>query len=447
MLKYSHFLAEEILMLISLSIDNCLIFDTKTEFSLQANMQSRRFAQNIAPAGKINVVKSAIVIGPNNSGKTNLVRIMAKLKNIILNIPDKLESNLFSSNKICSLAVSFSADSHEYLYAIKYDASSSEYVYERFAEVLRDKYGNCKEKVWMLRDSIKGKFIGDDAKLKDIMELASKGNLLMHTLDTSRFPTLNAIKALLTSFANSIDVIDMNNIPLEKTLEMMKMSPEKRQKIADFVKNADLFLQDYKYLTEEKFDSFYHFITPHKQFDVNNVQEASIRRNTAFKDKLHLVSIYKGIQVSSMIFDSTGTKKLAALASYVLDALEQGRILVIDELDNSLHFKLTREIIAMFNNELNQKAQLIATVHDVSLLDCRTLFRKEQIWFSHKDTEHAYLYSLGEFSAGEDGIRETTDLIEKYKRGLLGALPKPDLFNSLYDACSFSKTSATGKEE
>ncbi|MBP5674298.1 MAG: hypothetical protein J6X49_18070 [Victivallales bacterium] len=46
-----------------------------------------------------------------------------------------------------------------------------------------------------------------------------------------------------------------------------------------------------------------------------------------------------------------------------------------------------------------------------------------------KDTEHAYLYSLGEFSAAEDGIRETTDLIEKYKRGLLGALPKPDLFN------------------
>jgi len=76
-----------------------------------------------------------------------------------------------------------------------------------------------------------------------------------------------------------------------------------------------------------------------------------------------------------------------------------------DELDNSLHFKLTREIIAMFNNEMNKKAQLIATVHDVSLLDCRTLFRKEQIWFSHKDREHAYLYSLAEFSAGDDGIR------------------------------------------
>ena len=434
-------------MLISLSIDNCLIYDTETEFSLQANMQSRRFAQNLAPAGKIHVVKSAIVIGPNNTGKTNLVQIMAKLKSIILNIPNKFEKNLFSSDNVCSLTVTFSVDNHEYLYAVKYDTGSSEYVYERFAEVLRDKYGNRKENELMLRDSIEGNFCGEDAKLKDMMELASKGNLLMYVLDTSRFPTLDLIKKLLTTFANSIDVIDMNNIPLEKTLEMMKMSPEKQQKIACFVRNADLFLQDFKYLSEKEFDSFYQFITVHKQFETKEAQEASIRRNAAFKDKLHLVSVYKGIQVSSMIFDSTGTKKLAALASYVLDALEQGRILVVDELDNSLHFKLTREIIAMFNNEMNQRAQLIATVHDVSLLDCRTLFRKEQIWFSHKDTEHAYLYSLGEFSAGEDGIRETTDLIEKYKRGLLGALPKPDLFNSLFDACSLSKTSAAGKEE
>ncbi|MBP5671707.1 MAG: ATP-binding protein [Victivallales bacterium] len=435
-------------MLISLAINNCLIFDTDTEFSLQANMQNKRFACNIVPAGKIHVVKSAIVIGPNNSGKTNLVKILVTLQGIILNVRAKLEKNLFSSEKICSLAVTFSADNHEYLYAIKYDTSSSEYVYERFAEIQRDKYGNRKEVVWLLRDCIENKNESKDAKLTEMMELASKGNLLMHVLDTSRFPTLDIISRLLIEFAMKIDVIDMNNIPLEKTIEMMKATPERRQKIADFVKSADLFLQDYKYLTENEFSAAYKIGGLAQQMaDWNGVQESAIRLCDTVLDKLHLASVYKGIQVPSVLFDSTGTKKIAALASYVLDALEQGRILVIDELDNSLHFKLTREIIAMFNNEMNKKAQLIATVHDVSLLDCRTLFRKEQIWFSHKDNDHAYLYSLGEFSAAEDGIRETTDLIEKYKRGLLGALPKPDLFNSLYDACSLSKTSASGKEE
>ena len=433
-------------MLISLSINNCLIYDTETEFSLQANLQSKRFAQNIVPAGKIHVVKSAIVIGPNNSGKTNLVKILATLKGIILNTQSKLEKNLFTSDSTCSLAVTFSANGLEYLYAIKYNTGSSEYVYERFAEVQRDKYGNRKEKVWLLRNCLENKNESEDEKLADMMELASKGNLLMHVLDTSRFPILDHIKSLLVAFASSIDVIDMNNIPLNKTVEMMKTSSEQRKKIADFVKNADLFLNDYKYLSEEEFGTAFNIDMLQKQLDKNGVQEASIRFGDAFMDKLHLASVYKGVQVPSILFDSTGTKKIAALASYVLNALEQGRILVVDELDNSLHFKLTREIIAMFNNEMNQRAQLIATVHDVSLLDCRTLFRKEQIWFSHKDTEHAYLYSLGEFSAAEDGIRETTDLIEKYKKGLLGALPKPDLFNSLYEACALSENSTKGKE-
>lgn len=127
---------------------------------------------------------------------------------------------------------------------------------------------------------------------------------------------------------------------------------------------------------------------------------------------------------------------MAALASYVINALEQNRILIVDELDNSLHFKLTRAIIALFNNELNADAQLVATVHDVSLLDCKTLFRKEQIWFAHKDRDNAYLYSLAEFKSDKNGIRSTTDLIEQYRRGVFGALPEPDLFNSLLEVRS-----------
>ena len=62
-------------------------------------------------------------------------------------------------------------------------------------------------------------------------------------------------------------------------------------------------------------------------------------------DQIRLVSTYKGVHVPSMMFDSTGTKKIAAIASYVIEALEQGRILIVDELDSSIHFKLTRAIV------------------------------------------------------------------------------------------------------
>nr|WP_277935179.1 AAA family ATPase [Parablautia muri] len=100
-----------------------------------------------------------------------------------------------------------------------------------------------------------------------------------------------------------------------------------------------------------------------------------------------------GGAIPSVLFDSTGTKKIAALASYIIEGIEQGRILVVDELDSSIHFKLTRAIVAMFNNELNTDAQMIFTVHDINLMDCKKMFRKEQIWFVHKDDTGIYVYS------------------------------------------------------
>ena len=160
-------------------------------------------------------------------------------------------------------------------------------------------------------------------------------------------------------------------------------------------------------------------------------------------DQIRLVSVYKNVPVPSMLFDSTGTKKITALASYVIEALEQGRILVIDELDSSIHFKLTRAIVNLFNNELNDQAQLICTVHDINLMDCHRMFRKEQVWFVHKDKEGVYVYSLADFTA-QDGIRQdTTDIMGKYRQGVLGALPDPDLLNSLLDI----KTNTVDEED
>ncbi len=162
---------------------------------------------------------------------------------------------------------------------------------------------------------------------------------------------------------------------------------------------------------------------------------------SALLEQLHLCSVYKGRPVPSLLFDSVGTKKMASLASFIINSLEQGRILVVDEIDSSLHFKLTRAIFSLFNNELNTKGQLICTAHDVSLLDCKRMFRKEQIWFASKDKEGVYLYSLSDFKADEDGVRGRSDLIEKYKKGLFDALPSPDLFKALMNSCKLNPES------
>ena len=99
----------------------------------------------------------------------------------------------------------------------------------------------------------------------------------------------------------------------------------------------------------------------------------------------------------------------------------------------------------MFNNELNTSAQMIFTVHDINLMDCKRLFRKEQIWFVDKDENGVYVYSLADFTA-ENGVRDTSDIIEKYRKGAFAALPDPELINSLLNIKGNAKEAASDGE-
>ena len=217
----------------------------------------------------------------------------------------------------------------------------------------------------------------------------------------------------------------MNNIPMKKTIELMKNKGDLQKKVVEFIKNADLYMDNFEYVDMDQ-------IKIDDRTENEKPDEEVLNMREKLMEQIRLVSTYKGVKVPSLIFDSTGTKKIAALASYIIEGLENGRILIVDELDSSIHFKITRAIVAMFNNELNTNAQMIFTVHDINLMDCKRMFRKEQIWFVHKDQDGVYVYSLADFTA-QQGVRDTTDIMEKYRKGALGALPDPELINSLLD--------------
>ena len=414
-------------MLISLKLNNCFIYNNEVEFSMRANMHHKRFKSNLTSFGQIHVLKTAMLIGPNNAGKTNFIRCLAAVRDMMLNRSGiRMNSNLFSDNPIAEFEIVFLSGKREYLFEVKYNSQTNEYIYERFAEVSYDVHKNRKETTWFVKDTVDQVYKCENSELVTVMKVASKNNILIHLIDVEHFEMLEKAKQIIVGFAEKIDIIDMNNIPLKKTIDMLKMSDEKKTKIVNFILNADLSMDDYKYLSDDE-------LKVRIDLPEENVkpQENALNVAAPIMEMLHLASVYKGKIVPSIIFDSTGTKKIAAIASYVIDALENGKILVIDELDNSLHFKLTRAIVALFNNELNAEAQLICTVHDVSLLDCQNLFRKDQIWFAHKDRDNAYLYSLTEFTSEKDGVRGVSDLIDRYRMGVFGALPEPDLFKTL----------------
>ena len=416
-------------MFLSLRLNNFMIYNQEVEFSMMANMHYSRFPTNVASVKGVHALKTAVLLGPNNTGKTNFVRAVSMMKSIMLNQSVRIVPNFYSGNDIVEASISFLENGREYIFEIRYDAAHEEYIYERFIEVQRDRYRNVKQNTLLLRDVRNKEFAAEDDALVAAMKVASRNNLLIYLLDTESFPTLSRIRETIIAFASRIDVVDMNNIPIKKTIDMLKMSDEDSQRVAKFVLNADLSLEDFRYAGDDEVRTVFRGIDADKSVP----QENALQQSAPLTEMLHLVSVYHGVPVPSIIYDSTGTKKMAALASYVIGALENGRILIVDELDSSLHFRLTRAIISLFNNELNENAQLIVTVHDISLLDCQSLFRKEQIWFTHKDQDRAYLYSLAEFTASESKTRGTSDLIAKYRAGVFGALPEPDLFETLQE--------------
>lgn len=412
-------------MIIELRAKNCFSFEEQIVFSMKADMRNKKFASNVHRENSFNILKTVGIYGPNNAGKTCIVKCFNAIKEIFLNKKPNLMPNLFTKSTVCELGITFLYDGREFSYDLNYDAQDEEFIYEKFLEIQKDKYGNEKEILWLEKDTVNKTYYCIDEDVHLMMSLMSSNNLFCYVIDASKFEHLEKMKGIIVGFAKKIDIINMNNIPMKNTIDLMKNKNSVQKRIVEFIKNADLYMDNFEYVDMDQ-------IKVEDMAENEKPDEEVLNMREKIMEQIRLVSTYKGVKVPSLIFDSTGTKKIAALAGYIIEGLEKGRILIVDELDSSIHFKITRAIVAMFNNELNVNAQMVFTVHDINLMDCKRMFRKEQIWFVHKDQEGVYVYSLADFTA-QQGVRDTTDIMEKYRKGALGALPDPELINLLLD--------------
>ena len=411
-------------MITKIKINNCFTFNKAVELNLKADMRTKRFSCNVYTINNINIIKSAIIYGPNNTGKTAFISSVKAIKETLLNENIHLKSNIFNESNICELGISFLYKEKNYNYEFKYDDVSREFIYEKMSQIIYEQSGKERENIIFEKNTIDKVYqCSADEKLKNALEIISKDNILIYTLATENFEILRTIKNILTSIAKNIEIVDMNNIPNKKTIELLKLNDSTTKKVVDFIKNADLYLENYRYEENPKLDI---------EMDTEQIDEKTLK-NQNIVEQAKLVSVYKGKAVPSIQFDSVGTRKFASLASYIIESLENGKTLFVDELDSSLHSKITRAIISMFNNRLNKNAQLIATLHDISLLDCKKMFRKEQIWFTDKNESGTELYSLKEFNYADSGIRESSDIQDRYNKGAFGAIPDPDLISCLLE--------------
>ncbi|OKZ56715.1 MAG: hypothetical protein BHV99_05235 [Clostridium sp. 26_21] len=129
--------------------------------------------------------------------------------------------------------------------------------------------------------------------------------------------------------------------------------------------------------------------------------------------------------------ESNGTRKMFHLFDFFMDALKNGMVLFVDELDAKLHPLLTRYIINLFHNSQTNigNGQLIYSTHDTVNLNKET-FRRDEIWFAEKDKDGiSKIYSLADYKINDVKVRNDATYNKDYLSGRYGAIPVLEDFN------------------
>ena len=417
-------------MLIDFSIQNFRSIKEELTLSMVSASSKELQATNTLSAldNKLTLVRSAAIYGPNASGKTNLIKAIQTLRRIVLRSAQLQRGDeigvtpyLFdidTSQSPTKFVIAFINDDIRYEYGF---VTTNEQVLEEWLFA----YPKGRPQKWIDRkfDQQTGQYQwGNMEKLagtKQLWQEATRSNALF--LSTAIQLNNSQLKPVFDWFKLKLKVITGNLVP-RFTIDLC-IDKQHRPQIVNFLKAADFHISD--------------LLIESEAVDISTLLEdmpLSIRDQLAerFKDvneteiKRHDIKTLHigptgGQFLLPMDEESAGTRKFFAFAGPWLDTLDNGYVLVIDELNDNLHPHLVKFMIQMFHdNALNDKnAQVIFTTHETSILD-QTLLRRDQIWFVDKDDYNATsLYPLSDFSP-----RKNIENLEKnYLQGRYGAVP------------------------
>ena len=125
-----------------------------------------------------------------------------------------------------------------------------------------------------------------------------------------------------------------------------------------------------------------------------------------------------GEKLFSLRQESTGTLRFLAYIQNIIEMISNGGVFIVDEMSARLHPLLTKLIVDIFCSEQNEKAQLIFTTHDISLLN-KDQFRRDEVVFVDKNERgESSLYALSDLK-----VREDATFSKDYLQGKYGAIP------------------------
>lgn len=418
----------------SISAENFASFAEKVTFTCVADGSKKEYAMNTFESGDEVINKVSYVYGSNGSGKTFFCKILREIQRMIALSPLSMMKSsqikaLFPSEELLKPIPKFAFDIayQELPTTLGIDMIIDDVTYHYEFSVLEQK---------IVHELLTKKYRRTEKILErtspSFQDITVKSELKGFE-DTKRVVKEDALCLVMAAMLNNdfanmlVDAIKEINIfnmtsPRLNPGELEAFSEERIEKYVKILKKADPTIRgmQVKYEEEEvarqKVDS--------DDFENREIIQTKttvgVKTEHALYD--HGIEIESGTdQIDFFRDESLGTVKLFTTLPHLFDVLEKGGILVLDEIENSLHPALVKEMISLFINEESNPyhAQLICTTHQPLLVSENV--KRDQIWILSKDEfGKSSLKRLSDKSFSRTKVNLTNKILE----GVLGCNPE-----------------------
>ncbi len=418
-------------MLIQFTVDNFRSIKDSVTLSLVSGANNN---MNTFSAKAHSLLSSAVIYGANASGKSNVLKAFAFMKSMVQNSKKVFQSTDTLSHEPFRLSTETesASSSFEVVFLTSISGKQLKFRYGFEADdtniysewLFADEKG--KESKLFFREVEKKEFYVNPDKFKEggkgLKDKVLPNSLFLWKCDQDG----GEISGAILEWFKGVNILNgmMPSGYMAYTLHQMSRA-DFRSEIIKLVSVADLGIQDVL-IEENEIPSVEMERIAFPKEILEQIRSAKSPLMEVGVKALHNKYDENDKIVGTEKFDlendeSEGTKKYFSLSAPFIDTLKNGKILLVDELDASLHPMLTISLISMFNNpKINTKnAQLIFATHDTNLLN-QKLFHKSQIWFTEKDVSGSTrLNSLVEYK----NVRATDNIEKHYIQGKYGAIP------------------------
>ncbi len=414
-------------MIIEFTVGNYLSFKEKKTLSLEATSITE-FKESTIKIENYKLLKSVVLYGANSSGKSNLIKAMSTMRNIVMT---SIEKSSISKNKVVPFLLNTETENSPSFFEVVFLINNKRYRYgfELDSNLIHGEwlfqFINSKDVPLFIREK-DGIGITEDFHEGDGLEEKTRENaLFLSVADQFNGQISGEIIKWFNSWASVSGLSHDNYRGITFSLLEKK---NYKERLLEFFKDLDLGFQELN-LRKEKFKrSFLPENLPSEILEdmISELQGKTVARISTSHKKFDK----DGNQIGYFDFDmkeqeSSGTNKVIDISGPIFRTLINGGILIADELDAKLHPLMTAAITNLFNSPIYnfRNAQLIFATHDTNLLSYGK-FRRDQIYFLEKDKfEASDLYSLVEYKEEGTKIRKDRSFEKDYINGRYGAVP------------------------